>query len=105
MASPTIWIYTLTSVLIVSLLAFVGIITLSIKADKQKKFLMYFISFSAGALLGDAFIHLLPETIEEFGFGLSTSLYILLGIIIFFIVEKIIHWNHCHHPTTNWDTK
>ena len=104
MALSTVWIYTLASVLIVSLIAFVGILTLSIKADKQRRFLIYFISFSAGALLGDAFIHLLPETVKEFGFGLSTSLYVLLGIIIFFIVEKIIHWNHCHHPTTTGHT-
>ena len=35
------------------------------------------ISFSAGALLGDAFIHLLPELVAETGFTLKVSLYIL----------------------------
>ena len=57
-------------------------------------------SFSAGALLGDVFIHLLPGIVEESGFGLSISLYILLGILFSFSVEKIVNWRHCHHPTT-----
>jgi zinc and cadmium transporter len=96
-----IWIYTLASVLLVSLLSFIGILTLSIKANKLKKILIYFISFSAGALFAGAFIHLLPELIEEIGsFNIRTSLLILLGIILFFGLEKIVHWNHCHMPIT-----
>jgi len=93
---PNVWIYSLASVLIVSLISFVGVLTLSIKADKLKKILLYMVSFSAGALFGDAFIHLLPEVIEEFGFGVNISIYVLLGIGCFFIIEKFIHWRHCH---------
>ena len=95
-----IWIYTLGSVLAVSLASFVGIATLSLKADTLKKVLIYFISLSAGTLLGDAFIHLLPEIVEENGFTLSVSLYLILGIVGSFMIEKVIHWRHCHHPTT-----
>jgi len=93
-----IWLYSILSVLIVSLISFAGIFTLSIKIERLKLILIYLISFSAGALLGDAFIHLLPELIEESGFELATSLYILLGIVIFFILEKVIHWHHYHMP-------
>ncbi len=94
-----IWFYSLVSVVIVSLISLVGIFTLGIKVKRLEKILIYFISFSAGALFGDAFIHLLPEVVfSEGGFGLSISLYILLGIVIFFILEKIIHWHHCHIP-------
>jgi len=64
--------------------------------NRLKGFLIYLISFSAGALLGDAFIHLLPEIVREKGFGIEISAYILIGIVIFFILEKVIHWNHCH---------
>lgn len=94
------WLYSMGSVVIVSLVSFVGLLTLSISDDKLKKVLIYMIAFSAGALFGDAFIHLLPEVVEEAGFGLNISLYVLSGIAFSFIVEKIIHWNHCHHPTT-----
>src|SRR3989344_5572339 len=92
--------YTLISVLIVSLISLVGVLTLSLKASTIKKWLIYLVSFSAGALLGDVFIHLLPEIAEEPGFGLDISLYILSGILFSFIVEKVINWRHCHHPTT-----
>ena len=95
-----VWIYTLISVLIVSLLSFVGILTLSIKVDKLKKILLYMVSFSAGALFGDAFIHLLPEVVEETGFGLNISFYLMFGIGFSFIIEKFVHWRHCHLPIT-----
>lgn len=39
---------------------------------------------------------MLPEVVEEFGFGLDVSVYLLSGIGIFFILEKVIHWQHCH---------
>jgi zinc and cadmium transporter len=91
-----VWLYTLASVAIVSVISLIGIIALSIKEKILRKILIFFVSFSAGALLGDAFIHLLPEIVEEEGFGLEISLYILLGIIIFFVLEKLIYWRHCH---------
>lgn len=94
-----IWIYSLLSVILISLISFIGLFTLSIKTEKLKKILIYVISFAAGALLGDAFIHLLPEAVEG-GFTLSISLYILFGIGIFLVLEKIIHWQHCHMPIT-----
>ncbi len=65
---------------------------------KLNKILLYLVSFSAGALLGDAFIHLLPEITEKTSLNLNTSIYILSGIIIFFILEKFINWQHCHAP-------
>ena len=95
-----IWIYALGSVLLVSLISLVGVFTLSIKTERLKQILIYMIALSAGALLGDAFIHLLPELVEEVGFHLNISLFILAGIAFSFVVEKLIHWRHCHHPTT-----
>ncbi len=94
----TVILYTLISVLAVSLLAFIGIFSLTINAKRLKTVLIYLISFSAGALLGDAFIHLLPEVVEEQGFSLTISLGVLGGIAMFFVLEKIIHWQHCHLP-------
>ena len=91
-----IWLYSLISVFVVSLISLIGVLTLSINVKKLRKFLIYMVSFSAGALLGDAFIHLLPEAVEEFGFGLNTSFYVLAGILVFFVSEKIVKWRHCH---------
>lgn len=90
--------YTILSVLAVSLISLIGIVTLSISTKRLHKILVYFVSFAAGALLGDVFIHLIPELIEGNNFTLQTSFLILGGILIFFSIEKIVHWQHCHIP-------
>lgn len=93
-------IWTLGSVLIISLVSLIGVITLALNDEKIRKILLFLVSFSTGALLGDVFIHLLPEMTGKYGLGLNTSLYILSGIILFFILEKFICWRHCHIPTS-----
>lgn len=93
-----IWIYSLFSVLIVSLISLIGIFTLSIKETQLKNILIYSISFSAGALFGDVFIHLLPEIIKKTGLTVQLSSFVLLGIVLSLFIEKIIHWRHCHMP-------
>ncbi|MBI2672134.1 ZIP family metal transporter [Candidatus Woesearchaeota archaeon] len=93
----TIFLYTLVSVVIVSLISLIGIFFLTLTNIKKIKVVLFFmVSVSAGALLGDAFIHLLPEAVEKAGFTLEVSGYVLSGIVIFFIVEKWIHWEHYH---------
>jgi zinc and cadmium transporter len=91
-----IWIYTLISVIIISLVSLVGVISLSIGKERLRKATIFLVSFAVGALFGDAIVHLIPESFEKIGSNLTVSLLILLGIISFFILEKFIHWRHCH---------
>jgi len=91
-----IWLYSLVSVFIVSLISLVGILTIAVKKNYLKSVLLFLVSFAAGALLGDVFFHLFPELIHRNGFSLMTGSYILLGILLFFLLEKIMHWRHCH---------
>ena len=91
-----VWFYTLISVFLVSFFSLVGVLTIALKQQYLKQVLLFFVSFAAGALLGDVFIHLLPELIAADAFTLATSLYILGGIVLFFVLEKILHWRHCH---------
>jgi len=87
------WI--LASTFLVSLISLVGIFTLAIKDSLLHKVLFCLIGFSAGALIGSAFLHILPECLEN---NKSTTVfsYLILGIIIFFIMERFLHWRHCH---------
>ncbi|HRH24573.1 MAG TPA: ZIP family metal transporter [Candidatus Paceibacterota bacterium] len=80
----------------VSLVSLAGITTLSLRQDFLRKILFLLISLAAGALLGDAFIHLLPEAFEEAGNPLVVSLVTLAGILSFFVLEKFLHWHHNH---------
>lgn len=89
-------LYTILSVIIVSLVSLVGVFSLFLKKVNQKAFLLILVGLSAGTLFGDAVLHLLPKAVEERGFTPAVSLFVLLGVIVFFILEKFIHWNHCH---------
>lgn len=90
----TIYIYSLISVVIVSLVSLVGVFALSIKEELLKKYIFIFISLAVGALLGDAFIHLIPEAFENSSNPTIISVLIITGILIFFILEKFLHWHH-----------
>lgn len=93
--------YILLSVFIVSFVSLIGAAFLINDKKFLKKILIYLVSFSAGALIGDAFIHLIPEAVEENGFSITISVSILFGIVFSFFLEKIIHWRHCHLTATN----
>jgi zinc and cadmium transporter len=95
-----VWLLSSISVLLVSLISLVGVFTLSIRRELLQKMTLLMVSFAVGALFGDAFIHLLPESFGKLGTNLGTSLYIITGILIFFILEKFIRWRHCHAQTT-----
>ncbi|PIP68866.1 ZIP family metal transporter [Candidatus Nomurabacteria bacterium CG_4_9_14_0_2_um_filter_32_10] len=90
----TIYIYAFISVIAVSIISFVGAFSLSLKEEIVKKYINLFISLAVGALLGDAFIHLIPEIFENSFSTPLMSLLIIAGIILFFIVEKFLHWHH-----------
>ena len=92
-----IWLFSLLSVSVVSLISLIGIFTLRVASHRLKSFLIYMLAFSAGALLGDVFFHIFPE-LGENGFKISFSISVLSGIVLFFIIEKFIHWQHCHMP-------
>jgi len=96
----SIWIYTLASVTIVSLVSFIGIITLSMSPRLLQNIVVFLVSFAAGSMFGGAFFHLLPEAAKD-GFSLAIAVKVLGGLIIFFMLEKFIHWRHCHLPTAH----
>jgi zinc and cadmium transporter len=94
------WIFGLISVLLVSGISLVGVLTLWVADTKLKKAFMYMVSFAAGGLFGDVFFHLIPETAEETGFGITASIVILAGVLSSFMVERFLQWRHCHVPTS-----
>lgn len=93
------WLYTLSSVAVISLISIAGAITLVFREEALRRSLLFLISFAAGSLLGDAFLHLLPEATETpDGFGLTVSFSLLGGVVALFLLEKLLHWHHSHLP-------
>ncbi len=64
----------------------------------RRSTLPHFVSFAIGALLGAAFLGLLPHAIETAGLESvhAIGLTFTLGILMFFILEKAVIWRHCH---------
>lgn len=87
------WI--LLSTIFISIFSLVGVFTLGLKDGLLNKILTKLVALSSGALLGGAFLHLMPEGVEE----LSPKIFFifsLAAIIFYLLVEKILHWRHCH---------
>ncbi|RJQ35794.1 ZIP family metal transporter [Candidatus Parcubacteria bacterium] len=89
-------IYTLLSVLLISLISFVGVLALVLKRDFLNKSIFVLVSLAVGALLGDVFVHIIPEMYEEAGDPMMISFMVIAGILLFFVLEKILHWHHHH---------
>jgi zinc and cadmium transporter len=87
-------LYVVLATFIVSLVSLVG---LAISSKGIKKFLHYFISFAAAALLAVSFFDLIPHAAEEIGHWDEALPFVLGGIVLFFLIERLIHWHHCGH--------
>ncbi len=91
-----LWIYVIVAVLMVSLVSLIGVFSLRFEKKKLYNIIIYFVSFSAGTLMGDAFIHLIPESFESSFGSVVAPFFILIGIVFFFLIEKAVRWRHCH---------
>jgi zinc and cadmium transporter len=88
-----LWIILAT--LVDGLVAFIGVFSLGLNAKAFKWLLIMFVAFSAGALLAGAFFHIIPEALASLP-AMSVSFFILLGLVVFFLIERVLHWHHCH---------
>ncbi|HEY4502261.1 MAG TPA: ZIP family metal transporter [Candidatus Paceibacterota bacterium] len=90
----TIYLYSIVSVIAVSFVSLAGIFTLSLKEYVLRKYVFVLVSLAVGALLGDVFIHLIPQAFSDIGNATYVAITIMGGIFIFFTLEKILHWHH-----------
>lgn len=89
-----IYLYTFASVVAVSAISFTGLLVLSLKEHVLRKYVFVLVALATGALFGDAFIHLLPESFEELENGAIAGTFTISGILLFFVLEKYLHWHH-----------
>ena len=86
-------VYIIISTIIISLASLVGIFFISIREKVLKKIILNLVTFATGVLLGGALLHLVPEAFKA---NIDAPLWILTGILLFFILEKFLFWRHCH---------
>lgn len=84
----------LTSISLVSLVSLIGVLILFLEKILSGV-LTALLGLATGGLLGGAFIHLLPDALSQ---NPSTDIfiYVIVGILAFFSLEKFLCWHHCH---------
>lgn len=84
--------------LAMSTLALVGSAALLMPERLFSRVIMPLVALAAGALLGGALFHMLPESIEVLGNRLSVYGWVVAGMFSFHVLEQFLHWHHCHRP-------
>ena len=88
------WI--VSSSLLMSAIALVGSVTLMLKPATLQRILLPLVAFAAGSLIGGAFFHMIPVGLAQYGNRDSFYVWILAGFTVFFALEQLLHWHHCH---------
>lgn len=89
-------IFSLLAVSAVSLASLAGVVSLLFSKNFLNKILIWLVSFAAGSLIGGAFFHILPEHLEDSDNMLRSFVYVTSGFCLFFVLERILRWHHCH---------
>jgi len=98
-----LWI--LLATFVDGILGLIGIFSIWMSDKSLRKLVGILVAFSAGALLSGAFSHLLAESLPRNNVQFIFAI-VMIGFVIFFLVERLLHWHHCHdgkckvHPFT-----
>lgn len=92
------WI--LVSGVSMSLLALSGVVTLALPAKMFNRTVLPMVALAAGALLGGALFHMLPNAVSQMPEGLAPYLWLVAGLFTFFLLEQFLNWHHCHRPVS-----
>ncbi len=87
--------YSLISVILISFISLVGALTIALNEKTVKRWITFFVALAVGALFGDVLLHILPELFEKESI-INIPTLVFSGIMIFFILEKILEWRHKH---------
>lgn len=96
---PLGWI--VTGGLLMSAIAMVGSLTLVLSEAMLARLIMPLVAFAAGSLIGGAFFHMIPAALGTGMTPLTTGLLVVAGFSVFFALEQVLHWHHCHRARTD----
>ena len=84
-----------------SAIALVGSVTLFLREETLQRIILPLVAFAAGSLIGGAFLHMIPAGIVKYEGNDTFYLWILAGFIVFFALEQMLHWHHCHRAAAS----
>lgn len=86
---------TILATFLITLCVWIAVFLIFLKRESLSEITILLVSLSAGALMGGAFLHLLPEASEALEINLLFGIF-LASFVGFFFIEKVLHWQHCH---------
>ena len=99
-------IATIVATVLDSLVGLVGIFSLYVSEEKLEEIVQWLVAFAAGAMLAGALVHMIPKAMVALRYKWTGEVAIL-GFLTFFVLERFLHWHHCHetgpcevHPVT-----
>jgi zinc and cadmium transporter len=91
--SPLAW--SLLTTALISAMSLSGLPLVYLSLRRRQALVGVLVALAAGALLGGALLHMLPEASEGIG-ALGAGWMALLGFSLFFFTERALRWSHCH---------
>jgi len=88
------WI--IASGVLMTAIALVGAVTIPLEDRTRERLILPLVAFSAGSLLGGAFLHMIPEAVLRSPEDPWVYLWVLIGFTTFFVFEQFLHWHHWH---------
>jgi zinc and cadmium transporter len=76
-------------------IAMIGSLTLLMTPTTLARLLLPLVAWAAGSLIGGAFFHMIPAALEAMESSLDTSIAVVAGFLVFFMLEQLLHWHHC----------
>jgi zinc and cadmium transporter len=81
---------------LMSAIALVGAVTIPLEDRTRERLILPLVAFSAGSLMGGAFLHMIPEAALRSPGDPWVYLWVLIGFTTFFVFEQFLHWHHWH---------
>lgn len=94
------YLATVAASLAVSLCSLSSAFALWLPAASLQRIVPFLVALAVGVLLGDAFIHLIPDAVARQGSVSTVCLTALIGVFGFFVLEKLVRWRHDHNVDT-----
>lgn len=86
-----------TATFISGIISLFGALLLAKKGNWETTFSLQLTAFAAGVMLSTSLLHLLPEAFEEFGEADLLFYAVFVGVVLFFLMERMVLWFHHHH--------
>ncbi|KJV07734.1 ZIP family metal transporter [Methylocucumis oryzae] len=87
---------TIVACLAVSVCSLSSAFALWLTPKQLNRIVPYLVALAVGVLLGDAFIHLIPDAVNRHGSVSTICFTVLIGVFGFFVLEKLVRWHHDH---------